>query len=44
MQRNNKKNYHYEHAQKQIMIIPNETILDEIVTAQSFLAHMIEKY
>ena len=30
MQQNNKKNYHHDHIQKQIMVILNETLRDEI--------------
>lgn len=30
MQQNNKKNYHHNHIQKQILVILNETMRDEI--------------
>ena len=42
MQQNNKKNYHHDHIQKQIMVILNETLRDEIYDRNVKLASFVE--
>lgn len=42
MQQNNKKNYHHDHIQKQIMVILNETLRDEIYDQMVKLATFTE--